>query len=85
MNDTVLVSIVQSKTDLDNDRDCITPVKVTVLVDEIFYGDAFDVFLNDISEITFVAYAVNFNDISVIKRCNGLSLSIESSNELLIG
>ena len=85
MNDTVLVSIVQSKTDLDNDRDCITPVKVTVLVDEIFYGDAFDVFLNDLSEIAFVAYAVYFNDIRVIKRCYGLCLSIESSDEFLIG
>ena len=66
MNDTVLVSVIKSKTDLDNDRDCIAPVKVTVLIDKIFNRDSFDIFLNDVSEITFVAYTKDFNDISVI-------------------
>ena len=67
MNDSVLVSVIQSKADLDNNRDCISPVKVTVLVDEVFYRDAFDLFLYDISEIAFVSYTVNFNDICVIQ------------------
>ena len=69
MNDAVLVCIIQCQTDLDNDRDRITPVEVTVLVDEIFYRDTFDIFLNDVSEISFVAYAVYLYDICVVKRC----------------
>ena len=67
VNDTVLVSVIQSKTDLDNDRYCITPVQVTVLVDEIFYGDAFDIFLDDVSEVAFVTYTENLYDVCVVK------------------
>ena len=66
MNDSVLVSVVQCKTDLDYDRNRILPVKVSVLVDEILYCDAFDIFLNDISEVAFVSYTVNLNDVGMV-------------------
>ena len=57
---------------------------MTILVDEILNGDTFDIFLNDISEIAFMAYTIDLNDISVIKRCNGLCFRIESSDEFLV-
>ena len=84
MNDAVLVSIIKSQTDLDDDRNRISPVQMSVLVDEILNRNAFDIFLNDVSEVTFMSYTENLNDVSVVKRRNGLGLCIESSDEFLV-
>ncbi len=67
MNDTVLVSVIKRQADLNNDRNGITPVKVTILVDEVLDRDTLDVFLNYISEIAFVSYAKYLYDVCVIK------------------
>ena len=55
MNDAFLMSIIQCKADLDNDRYRISPVKVTILVDKILNGNAFNVLLYNITELTFVS------------------------------
>ena len=85
MDYPVLMGIIKSHTDLDNDRDGYSPVKMSVLVDQFLNGYAFDIFLNDISEVTLMSYAEHLNDIGVIKRGYGSRLRVEPSDELLIG
>ena len=70
MNYTVLVGIIQSQTDLDHDRHSIAPVKMSVLVNKILYCDAFDILLNDVSEVALMTYTVHLNDICVIQGSN---------------
>ena len=81
MDDTVLVSVIERQTDLDNDRNGIAPVEVSVLVDKVLNRDTLDIFLNDISEVTFVTYAEYLYDMGhrdimmVCLRNNGSSMA----------
>ena len=84
MYNTVLMSIIKSKTDLNNDRNSITPIQMSVLINEILYGNTFDILLNDIPKITLVTYTVDLNDICMIQRSNGFCFRIKSSDKLLI-
>ena len=63
MNDALLVSIIKRKADLDDDRNCVSPVQVSVLVDQVLDRDAFNIFLYDITELSFMAYTEYFYDI----------------------
>ena len=63
MYNAFLMRIIERKADLDNDRNRISPVEVSVLIDEVFYRNAFNIFLYDVTELAFMAYAEDFNDI----------------------
>ena len=59
--------IIESHADLDDDGYSMLPVEVTILIDEVLDRDAVHIFLNDITECAFVAYAEYLNDIGVVQ------------------
>ena len=62
------MGIIESHADLNDDRDRILPVKVSVLIDEILNCNTVNEFLYDIAVCAFMAYAEDFYDVILLER-----------------
>ena len=67
VDDAVGMCIIEGHADLDDDGYSMLPVEVTVLIDEVLDRDAVHIFLDDITECAFVAYAEYLNDVVLLE------------------
>ena len=84
MNDTLIMSVLQSTEYLSYKVQSVFPPKHALLLDKLFKGDAVDIFHNDKLYLVRKSHIIYLYDIRVRKYSDSLALVSEASEKFLV-
>ena len=84
MNDTLIMSVLQSTEYLSYKVQSVFPPKHTLLLDKLFKGDAVDILHNDKLYLGRKSHVIYLYDIRVRKYSDSLTLVSEASEKFLV-
>ena len=84
MNDTLIMSVLQSTEYLSYKVQSVFPPKYALLLDKLFKGDAVDILHNDKLYLVRKSHVIYLYDIRVRKYSDSLALVSEASEKFLV-